>query len=107
MPLARRRLLVAADVPDLRRAYVKFPWAHLYEYPASAAYVTVERDYRGEKAVFGYRIKDPAALSIRQIADHLKYAATAPVEEVKTFRRALTVDMGGFSASLQRWDRPP
>jgi pyruvate/2-oxoglutarate dehydrogenase complex dihydrolipoamide acyltransferase (E2) component len=92
--------LVAADVPELRRAYVKFPWAHLYEYPASAAYVTVERDYGGEKAVFGYRVKDPAALSIRQLADQLNYAATAPVEEVKTFRRALAV--AGYPRPVRR-----
>ena len=96
----RAYALVAAEVPDLRRAYVKFPWHHLYEYPASTAYVTVERDYRGEKAVLGYRVKDPAALSIRQIADQLDYAATAPVDEVKTFRRALA--LAGYPRPVRR-----
>ncbi|MFO0803143.1 MAG: hypothetical protein U0791_08500 [Gemmataceae bacterium] len=87
-------------MPELRRAYVKLPWPHLYEYPGSVANITVERDYGGEKAVFGYRIKDPAALSIRQLADDLKYAATAAVDEVKTFRRALNV--AGYPRPIRR-----
>src|SRR6476660_5404305 len=49
---AKAVALVAAEVPELRRAYCKFPWPHLYEYPTSVAAITVERDYRGEKGVF-------------------------------------------------------
>jgi hypothetical protein len=92
--------LVAAEVPELRRAYCKFPWPHLYEYPASAANVTVEREYEGERAVFGYRVKDPARLSIAELAAELKFAATAPVEQIKTFRRALTV--AGYPRPIRR-----
>src|SRR4051794_34215090 len=58
--------LVARDVPELRRAYCKFPWPHLYEYPASVACVTVERDYLGERAVLTERIKDPARQSVAE-----------------------------------------
>src|SRR6478609_4903023 len=47
---------VAAEVPELRRAYVCLPWPHLYEYPTSAAAVAVEREYEGERAVFFGRI---------------------------------------------------
>ena len=41
--------LVAEEVPQLRRAYVKFPWPHLYEYPTSKANIMIERDYQGEQ----------------------------------------------------------
>src|SRR5262245_42531108 len=39
--------LVALEMPELRRAYVKLPWAHLYEYPGSVAAFAVEREYEG------------------------------------------------------------
>src|SRR5262245_25191784 len=42
---------VAAAVPELRRAYVKLPWPHLYEFPTSVATIALERDWAGEKAV--------------------------------------------------------
>src|SRR5215470_8043968 len=45
---AKAFALVAAEFPELRRAYCKFPRPHLYQYPASVAAVTVERDYCGE-----------------------------------------------------------
>ena len=92
--------LVAADVPDLRRAYVKFPWPQLYEYPASVASVAIEREYQGEQAVLGLRLKDPAAMSIAQISQHLRHATTAPVEEIKPFQRALKV--AGYPRPLRR-----
>lgn len=83
--------LVAAEFPELRRAYCKFPWPHLYEYPASVAAITVERDYRGEKAVLTVRIKDPARRSLAEIGDAIRTGTTTPIEEVKDFRRSLRV----------------
>ncbi len=81
--------LVAAEMPELRRAYCKFPWPYLYEYPRSVAAVAVERDYEGEKAVFMLRVKDPAERPLTELAAQLRGAMTAPVKEVEEFRRAL------------------
>jgi hypothetical protein len=92
--------LVSDEVPELRRAYCKFPRPHLYEYPASVAAITVERDYRGEKAVFTVRIKDPARKGVEEIARILRERATAPVEDVKDFRRSLAVS--GLPRPLRR-----
>src|SRR5262245_50569166 len=33
---------VAAEMPELRRAYLYFPWARLYEHPINVASVAVE-----------------------------------------------------------------
>ena len=33
--------LLAQEFPELRRAYVKIPWPHLYEYPVSKATIIV------------------------------------------------------------------
>src|SRR5262245_34027222 len=47
---------VTAAMPELRRAYVKFPWPQLYEYPANVASIAFEREYRGENVIFFGRI---------------------------------------------------
>jgi hypothetical protein len=99
--LTKAYALVAAQMPELRRAYVKFPWPHLFEYPASIANIAVERDYKGEKGVFGLRIKDPAELSIEELTQALKHASSAPVEDIRSFRKALLV------AGLPRFIRRP
>jgi len=83
--------LVAEEFPELRRAYVKFPWPHLYEYPQSRATVMVERDYHGEPAVWPIAVRDPARLTLQEIASLLRHAAIAPVEEVREIRRVIRV----------------
>jgi len=88
---AKALALVADETPELRRSYCKFPRPHLYEYPASVAAITVERDYRGEKAIFTVRVKDPAQRSVHEIAAILRERTTTPVEDVKDFRRSLLV----------------
>lgn len=88
---AKAFALVAAEFPELRRAYCKFPWPHLYEYPASVATIMVERQYGGEKAVFGLRVKDPASRPLAELSEVVRHAATAPISEIKSFRRAMRI----------------
>ena len=80
--------LVAQEFPELRRAYVKIPWPHLYEYPVSKATIIIERDYHGEGAVLPISIKDPARQSLQDMGRQLQHATTAPVEDIRDFRRA-------------------
>ncbi|MDY3551978.1 2-oxo acid dehydrogenase subunit E2 [Gemmata sp. JC717] len=82
---------VAADVPELRRAYVCLPWPHLYEYPTSVASVAVEREYRGERAVFFGRVDGPAERPLVETDARVRVLREAPVEEVKCFRKLLRV----------------
>jgi hypothetical protein len=79
--------VVAEEYPELRRAYVKLPWPQLYEYPTSIAKILIERDYQGESAVCPVSIKDAAHQSLRDIVSWIEYASTAPVEDIKDFRR--------------------
>jgi hypothetical protein len=81
--------LMAREFPEFRRAFVKLPWPHLYEYPASNATVILERDYHGELGLFSISIKEPARQSLRDIGRQLDHAATAPIEEIKDFRRTI------------------
>lgn len=79
--------LVAIEFPELRRAFLKFPRPHLYEYPASVAALTVEREYRGEMRVFALIVKDPAALSLAEIAGMIHDVQNSPIENIKAFYR--------------------
>jgi hypothetical protein len=81
--------LMAREFPEFRRAYVKIPWPHLYEYPRSNATVIIERDFRGEPGLFSISIKEPANQSLRDIGRQLEHASTAPVEDIKDFSRAM------------------
>ena len=87
--------LVAAQRPELRRAYLSFPWPHLYEHPISIASVAVERRLGDEDAVFFTQIQGPEEHTAEQLDEHLKNCKELPVEAVGTFRRAL------------RWSRFP
>ena len=86
---AKGYAMVAQEVPELRRAYLPYPWPHLYEYPISVAAIAVERDFAGERAVFGCIIPDPLALPLEEIAAKIAHAAQAPINEIPDFRRAL------------------
>src|SRR5688572_3304627 len=55
----RAYALLAAEQPGLRRAYVRWPWPHLYEHPQSVCAVIVERDLAGEPVVLTARIAGP------------------------------------------------
>lgn len=83
--------LVAAERPILRRAYMPFPWPHLYEHPANIASVAVEREYRGEHCVFFAHLRSPDQQSLTQLDEHLRRFKEDPVESIGLFRRALTV----------------
>jgi len=93
--------LMAREFPEFRRAYVKLPWPHLYEYPASNATVIIERDYHGEPGLFSLSIKEPARAPLREVERQIEHASTAPVEAIKDFRRAIS-----FSR-LPAWLRRP
>jgi hypothetical protein len=93
--------LVAEEVPELRRAYVKIPWPHLFEYPTSKASVMIERDYRGEPALVPISVKDPARQPLSVIGDVLQHAATIPMEDLKEFQRWKRLT--GIPRPLRRW----
>lgn len=83
--------LATRQFPELRRAYMTFPWSRLYEHPFSVASVAVERDYQGEKAVFIGHLRAPENQSLSGLDAHLKKLKEDPVESFGTFRRALRV----------------
>ena len=81
--------LLSQETPELRRAYVKLPWPHLYEYPSSIASLAYEREHGSERVVLLDRIKRPESRSLEQLSRKIRASQSRPVMQVKEFRRAL------------------
>lgn len=83
--------IVAAERPELRRAYLSFPWARLYEHPVNVASFSLERNYKGEEAVFFARIQEPEKLSLAELDAFVRYHKHEPIESIPSFRQALLI----------------
>jgi hypothetical protein len=88
---AKAFALTAQEFPEIRRAYLKWPWPYLYEYHDSVAAITIDREYRGEPCVAVRMIKEPAALSLAVIAGMIHESKELPIEQLSDFRRAMTI----------------
>jgi hypothetical protein len=83
--------LVAKDMPELRRSYVKLPLPHLHENGASVASLVIERDHDGEAALLLARIKQPESKGLAELDQTVRQLKDAPARDVRDFRRALLV----------------
>jgi hypothetical protein len=83
--------MVSQRRPELRRSYLSFPWPRFYECSASAAMVAVERQWRGEDAVFFGQITEPENLSLIEIESALRHLKTSPIESIRDYRRLVRV----------------
>jgi hypothetical protein len=92
---------VSAAYPELRRAYLTFPWPHLYEHPINVAMIAVERDLGDEKAIFFGHVREPEMLPVTEIDARLRRYKEAPLHTVGTFRRMLF--LGRLPTLLRRW----
>lgn len=82
---------VAVQVPQLRQAYLPFPYARLYEHPISIASVAFQRDYQGEAAVFFGHFRHPETKTLVELDETLRHFKEAPLEQLTLVRRALAV----------------
>jgi hypothetical protein len=82
---------VAQARPELRRAYLTFPWARLYEHPCNVASVAVERRVGSEEAVVFGNIPSPEQKSLQELDQKLHCLKEEPVAAIGSVRRALRV----------------
>ncbi len=85
----RAYAIVGVEIPDLRRAWMPFPWAHLYEHPECIASVLVEREIDGEHMVLGAKVRRPEQQSLSAIDAHLRRYQETPAEKITAFRQLL------------------
>lgn len=83
---AKAYALTAEEFPELRRAYLAWPWPRLYQHPVSHASIALERDYHGEPAVFFGHLRDLAQIPLFDADRKLRKLQSAPFSEVKNFR---------------------
>jgi hypothetical protein len=81
--------IVAQRVPEIRRAFIRWPWPHLYEHPFSVATVAVERDWGGERAVLAAKIRAPEEQPLTVLQQHLQHFKNAPLRSVSDFRQLM------------------
>ena len=86
---AKAHALVAAEMPELRRLYLGWPWARLYEHPTSACRMTVSREVDGNDAVFMSRTFDVEQTPLTEFDDEIRFLATTPIDDVPLIQRQL------------------
>jgi hypothetical protein len=92
--------LVARNRPELRTAYLPFPWPRMYVHPSMAVTVVIERQWRGAPAVFAQPIPNVDARTVSEIDDVLVPLKSLPVESVGAFRHIIRVSR--FPLPLRR-----
>jgi hypothetical protein len=80
--------MVGRDYPELRRSYMTFPWARLYEHPHNIATLNVYREHAGENTVLYAHIRGPENRSLEEIDAILRQHREAPLDEIGSYRRA-------------------
>jgi hypothetical protein len=88
---------VCAARPELRRSYLGFPTAHLYEHPTSVASIAVERAFGDEPAVLFGHLTSPERHGLAELDGRIRAFKELPLERVGGFRRVLRISA---------WPRP-
>ncbi len=84
--LSKAFAIVAARRPELRTAYMSYPYSHLHVHPYSIATVIVEREFQGEVFPLNYRLKKPETTALLDLHRTLDLSRTVPLEEDEQFR---------------------
>jgi len=83
--------LVAAEIPELRRVYLRMPWPHLYEYADSTVVILHERRIMGDLGLLPLRFHKPNAVPVQQLSEMIRRAAAAPTEETGLHRKLIAI----------------
>lgn len=83
--------LVSRRRPELRTAYLPFPWPRLYLHPECVGTIAVERTWQGVAAVFFDQIRRPDSVSLIDLDRRLGELRQMPVEHIGSFRRLIRI----------------
>ena len=81
--------LVSRRRPELRTAYLPFPFARLYVHPELSCTVVIERTWRGASALFFQQFAGPEKRPLSDLDDNLRKLRQVPVESIGAFRRVI------------------
>jgi hypothetical protein len=90
--------------PEILRAYLSFPWAHLGECDRHVAAIIVNRRLGDEDAIFLATLTNPAGKSLTDLDRLLRRCMAAPLADITPFRRALQIGrLPGLLRRLLWW----
>jgi hypothetical protein len=81
--------MVAGARPEMRRAYLSFPWPHLYEHPLNIASIAIERLVGDEEGVLFAPVRSPENASLVDLDTVLRRLKEEPLETIAAFRRVI------------------
>src|SRR5579884_3655305 len=88
---AKAFALVGRTHPELRRAYMRFPWHRLYEHPTSTVALNVERQVAGEALVVQCLIRRPDCRSLVELDEIVRHYQAEPVEQLRSYQRSIAM----------------
>jgi hypothetical protein len=83
--------ILGREYPVLRRSYLKFPRARLYEHPHNVATLNIERRLPDEDIVLYCLIRGPENRPLAEMDALVRRHQEAPVETLRSYRRAVGV----------------
>jgi hypothetical protein len=83
--------IVAQEIPELRRSYMKWPWPHLYEYADSTAVVMHEREIMGDIGILPLRFHQPNSTPLKELSEMIRAAAGAAIADTTFHRKLIAV----------------
>jgi pyruvate/2-oxoglutarate dehydrogenase complex dihydrolipoamide acyltransferase (E2) component len=92
--------MLGRDYPDLRRAFLKCPWARFYEHPHNIAAINVERRLPNEDIVLFCLIRGPENRSLVEMDALVRQHREAPIESLRSYQRS--AKMGSLPFPIRR-----
>ena len=92
--------IAASRRVELRRSYLDFPWARLYDHPENIASVIVEAEIDGEPVLVPALIAHPETIPLTALDAIMSRIKQDPLKEQKSFRRAMR--LARFPRSIRR-----
>ncbi len=89
---AKAFALAAAEIPQLRRAYIRLPWPHIHEYADSTVSILTERQLEDDTTIIPVRFRSPDTMALVELSRMMRLAVDTPLEATK-FNRMMI----GFS----------
>ena len=86
--IAKAFALVARRYPQLRQAYMTFPWPRFYEHPSSTVALNIEREIDGEPVVLQCLIRRPDQRTLAEMDRIVRHDQETPLQELRWYQRA-------------------
>lgn len=83
--------LVSEQRPELRRAYLSFPWPRLHEHACSVASIAVARPFDEQNPLVICHIRNPQQRPLTYIDERIRRSRTRSVAESSDLRRQVRI----------------